>query len=61
MISTALRTHRGWVLKVIDEENASTVWDAPFDTDQNALDEVMVVIEREGTRTFPESALAAIR
>ena len=27
----------GWTLEVIDEENASTVWDDPFDTDQEAL------------------------
>ena len=36
----------GWILEVIDEENASTVWDEPFDTDQEALDAVMKVIER---------------
>jgi uncharacterized protein len=44
----------GWVLEVIDEENASTVWDDPFDTDQEALDEVMEVIERDGIRSFLE-------
>lgn len=44
----------GWILKVVDEENASTVWDAPFDTDREALDTVMKVIEREGIRTFLE-------
>jgi uncharacterized protein len=42
----------GWILEVIDEENASTVWDDPFDTDQEALDEVMDVIERDGIRSF---------
>ena len=26
----------GWTLEVIDEENGSTVWDAPFDTDRGA-------------------------
>jgi uncharacterized protein len=46
----------GWVLEVIDEENTSTVWDDPFDTDQEALNEVMEVIEREGIRSFLESA-----
>ena len=45
----------GWILEVIDEENASTVWDDPFDTDQEALDEVMEVIERDGIRSFLES------
>ncbi len=44
----------GWVLEVIDEENASTVWDDPFDTDQEALNEVMEVIERDGIRSFLE-------
>ena len=46
----------GWILEVIDEENTSTVWDDPFDTDQEALDEVMEVIERDGIRSFLESA-----
>ncbi len=45
----------GWILEVIDEENASTVWDDPFATDQEALDEVMKVIEQDGIRSFLES------
>ena len=44
----------GWILEVIDEENASTIWDEPFDTDQEALDKVMKVIERDGIRSFLE-------
>jgi hypothetical protein len=43
-----------WILEVIDEENTSTVWDDPFDTDQEALDEVMEVIEKDGIRSFLE-------
>ena len=43
-----------WILEVIDEENASTVWDDPFNTDQEALDEVMEVIEKDGIRSFLE-------
>lgn len=42
----------GWILEVIDEENASTVWDEPFATDQKALDAVMEVIEQDGIRSF---------
>ena len=42
----------GWILEVIDEENASTIWDEPFDTDQEALDAVLIVIERDGIRSF---------
>jgi hypothetical protein len=39
-------------LEVIDEENASTVWDQPFDTDQEALDAVIKVIEEDGIESF---------
>jgi hypothetical protein len=42
----------GWILEVIDEENASTVWDQPFDTDQEALDAVIKVIEEDGIESF---------
>jgi len=42
----------GWILEVIDEENASTVWDQPFDTDQEALDAAIKVIEEDGIRSF---------
>jgi len=42
----------GWILEVIDEENASTVWDQPFDTDQEALDTVIKVIEEDGIKSF---------
>ena len=45
----------GWILEVIDEENTSTVWDDPFDTDQEALDAAMEVIEKDGIRSFLES------
>ena len=43
-----------WILEVIDEENASTVWDEPFDTDREALDAVLEVIEQDGIRSFLE-------
>ena len=42
----------GWILEVIDEENASTIWDEPFDTDQEALNAVLEVIELDGIRSF---------
>ena len=44
----------GWILEVIDEDNASTIWDEPFDTDREALDAVMTVIEHDGIRAFLE-------
>ena len=45
----------GWILEVIDEENASTVWNEPFATDQEALDAVMEVIAQDGIRSFLDS------
>ena len=45
-------SHEGWTLEVGNEENASTVWDELFETDQAALDEVKRPIEKEGTSTF---------
>jgi hypothetical protein len=41
-----------WILEVVDQEGASTVWDDPFSTDQAALDEAMLTIEEEGIATF---------
>ena len=38
----------GWLLEVVDEYNNSTVWDDPFETDQNALNEALDTIEKEG-------------
>ena len=38
----------GWILEVIDEHENSTLWDEPFDTDQEALDEALNTIEEEG-------------
>ena len=51
----------GWILEVIDKENASTVWDEPFDTDREALEEVMEVIERDGIRSFLEGESEGMR
>ena len=42
----------GWILEVIDEYNNSTVWDNPFKTDQEALDEAFDVIEKEGIKSL---------
>lgn len=41
-----------WILEVVDEEGASTVWNKPFPTDQDALEEVMATIAKEGIATF---------
>ncbi len=41
-----------WVLEVVDQEHASTVWNNQFPTDQAALDEVIRTIESEGIASF---------
>jgi uncharacterized protein len=38
----------GWLLEVVDEYSNSTVWDAPFATDQEALDEALKSIDEDG-------------
>ena len=38
----------GWLLKVVDEYWNSTVWDDPFKTDQEALDEALKTIDEDG-------------
>ncbi len=50
----------GWILEVIDEENASTVWDEPYDTDREALDAVMKVVEQDGIKSFLDGSSEAM-
>jgi len=38
----------------------ATAWDDPFDTDQEALDAVMEVIEKDGIRSFLEAETGAM-
>ena len=45
-----------WSLEAVDDEVTSTVWDAQFDTDQAALEEVLSAIEKEGIAAFRENA-----
>ena len=52
-----VRIYRGkddaeWVLEVVDHDGGSTVWSDPFPTDQAALDEVTLTIERDGIASF---------
>jgi hypothetical protein len=37
----------GWLLEVVDDYGNSTVWDDPFDTEQEALDEAMNTLNEE--------------
>ena len=43
------------MLQVFDERNTGTHWIEPFDTEQQALDEALKVIEEEGIEAFSES------
>lgn len=43
-----------WILEVVDEEDASTVYDDPFESDQAAFDEVMASIQKYGIRVYLE-------
>ncbi len=38
----------GWLLEVVDEHGNSTVWDDPFESDRDALDEALRTIEEDG-------------
>lgn len=38
----------GWQLEVVDEYDNSTVWEAPFSTEQGAFDEALKTIDDEG-------------
>lgn len=49
---------RRWQLEVVDEEDASTVWDKEFETAQDALEVALRAIEQEGIRTFLEERSA---
>ena len=41
-----------WVLEVVNEVGTSTVWDAPFDTDQEANDAFQLTVDEEGMEAF---------
>jgi hypothetical protein len=46
----------GWSLEVIDSDNASTVWDERFATDQDAFREFQRTLQVEGIWTFLAAA-----
>jgi hypothetical protein len=37
-----------WILEVVDEHGTSTIWDHQFDTDREALDELLRTLSDEG-------------
>ena len=41
-----------WILEVVDSAGGSTVWDDTFQTEQDALNEVLQTIANEGINCF---------
>ena len=41
-----------WILEVVDHAGGSTVWEETFQTEQDALNEVLRTIEEEGIACF---------
>lgn len=48
--------HNRWILEIVDAENASHVWDEPFETDQQALDEALRALDEEPLEFLGRSA-----
>ncbi|PSJ50523.1 hypothetical protein [Pseudaminobacter soli (ex Li et al. 2025)] len=41
-----------WILEVVYGDDIATIWEEPFETDQDAYDEFLRTVEREGMNTF---------
>lgn len=41
-----------WALEVVNEVGTSTVWDAPFDTDEEAFAAFQLTVAEEGMEAF---------
>ncbi len=50
----------GWILDVVDEFGNSVVWDDHFPTDQEAMDEVLSTIDKEGIDALIGSATVQV-
>lgn len=44
----------GWILEVVDEDDAATIYEDRFDTEQAALQEVLDAIAEHGVRVYLE-------
>ena len=47
-----IETDPMWTLEVVDDEGTSTVWEDPFATDADALEEAVKAINEEGIAAF---------
>ena len=41
-----------WTLEIVDQDDGSTVWNDPFDTDSEALDVALKAIDKHGISAF---------
>lgn len=46
--------HTAWSLEIVAEDGNSTVWDDPFEPDQEALAEALQAIKDDGIASFSE-------
>jgi uncharacterized protein len=49
----------GWLLEVVDEYWNSTVWDAPFASDREALAEALKTIDEDGIESLIDAPSGA--
>lgn len=47
-----LEHETAWTLEVVNDKGTSTVWDEPFATDREALDEMRRTLREEGIVAF---------
>ncbi|PWJ79854.1 hypothetical protein C7441_114132 [Pseudaminobacter salicylatoxidans] len=50
----------GWLLEVVYDEDIATSWEDPFETDQEARDEFLRTVEREGINAFLDDESSTI-
>jgi hypothetical protein len=49
-----IETESTWHLEVVNEQNTSTVWDDPFDNEEQAYAEFLSTVEDEGMGAFED-------
>ena len=49
-----IETETTWHLEVVNEQNTSTVWDDPFDSDEAAYAEFLSTVKDEGMLAFED-------
>jgi hypothetical protein len=43
---------QGWSLEIVAEDGTSTVWDDLFGSDEEAFDEALIAIKKDGIASF---------